>query len=114
MPVSYLVTDQRNVRFSAGKERSVRVKFNRMGYSLYTKEQSRRVPSCRGRCVSHGYGFKQARWRDTLVNAVDAAICEQVSAACMCAVCKRIRPKILVLARQCLRIHIQEQKRTRE
>ena len=25
-----------------------------------------------------GYGFRQARWRDTLINAADAAACEAV------------------------------------
>jgi hypothetical protein len=64
--------------FAVGKERSVRVKFNRVGYMLYDKEQSRRVTSCRGKVVTHGYGFKQARWRDTLSDPSDAWMCEDV------------------------------------
>ena len=56
----------------------MRLHFNRIGYSLYGKEQSRRVPSLRAKPGNPGYGFRRARWRDTLENEDDRDRCRAV------------------------------------
>ena len=42
-----------------------RLQFNKIGYEMYVKEQSRRVPSPHAKPGNPGYGFRQARWRNT-------------------------------------------------
>lgn len=59
----------------AGNKR-MRLHFNKIGYSMYGKEQSRRVPSLRAKPGNPGYGFRRARWRDTLEDKVDRETCE--------------------------------------
>jgi len=54
----------------------MRLHFNKIGYQIYGKEQSRRVPSHRAKPGNPGYGFRLARWRDTLDNAEDSSHCE--------------------------------------
>ena len=52
--------------------------FNRIGYSLYGKEQSRHVPSLRAKPGNPGYGFLRARWRDISENEDDRDRCRSV------------------------------------
>ena len=40
--------------------------------------QSRRVPALRAKPGNPGYGFRRARWRDTVADPADAAHCEEV------------------------------------
>lgn len=54
----------------------MRLHFNKIGYQIYGKEQSRRVPSHRAKPGNPGYGFRLARWRDTLDNEEDSHHCE--------------------------------------
>ena len=54
----------------------MRLHFNKIGYKIYGKEQSRRVPSHRAKPGNPGYGFRLARWRDTLHNEEDRVHCE--------------------------------------
>jgi hypothetical protein len=42
-----------------------RLQFNKLGYEIYVKEQSRRVPSPHAKPGNPGYGFRQAKWRNT-------------------------------------------------
>jgi hypothetical protein len=42
-----------------------RLQFNKLGYEMYVKEQSRRVPSPHAKPGNPGYGFRQAKWRNT-------------------------------------------------
>eukprot|EP00960_Hanusia_phi_P068652 766899-Hanusia_phi.AAC.2 len=41
-----------------------RLQFNKLGYEIYVKEQSRRVPAPRAKPGNPGYGFRRARWRN--------------------------------------------------
>ena len=54
----------------------MRLHFNKIGYKIYGKEQSRRVPSHRAKPGNPGYGFRLARWRDTLRDEEDRVHCE--------------------------------------
>jgi hypothetical protein len=45
---------------------------------MYDKEQSRRVPAVRAKPGNPGYGFRRARWRDTMGNGEDRRACETV------------------------------------
>ena len=63
---------------NAGKNKRMRLHFNQLGYSIYGKEQSRRVPAVRAKPGNPGYGFRKARWRDTLLNEEDRKHCEKV------------------------------------
>ena len=56
----------------------MRLQFNKLGYEMYEKEQSRRVPAVRAKPGNPGYGFRRARWRDTANVAQDARICEAI------------------------------------
>ena len=56
----------------------MRLQFNKIGYEMYDKEQSRRVPAVRAKPGNPGYGFRRARWRDTMGNADDRRACESV------------------------------------
>lgn len=56
--------------------RRMRLHFNKIGYTLYRKEQSRRVPSHAAKPGNPGYGFRRARWRDTLLDSDDGLHCE--------------------------------------
>ena len=60
----------------AGKDGLVRLQFNKVGYEIYEKEQSRRVPAVRAKPGNPGYGFRRARWRDPVDDAQDARSCE--------------------------------------
>mmetsp|Transcript_61285 Transcript_61285/g.150808 ORF Transcript_61285/g.150808 Transcript_61285/m.150808 type:complete len:351 (+) Transcript_61285:157-1209(+) len=62
----------------AGGNKRMRLHFNQVGYSFYGKEQSRRVPAVRAKPGNPGYGFRRARWRDTLKDAADMKHCEEV------------------------------------
>ncbi|EKX33537.1 hypothetical protein GUITHDRAFT_156009 [Guillardia theta CCMP2712] len=63
---------------SAGKNGLMRLQFNKIGYEIYDKEQSRRVPAVRAKPGNPGYGFRRARWRDTISNGEDRRMCETV------------------------------------
>ena len=56
----------------------MRLQFNKIGYEMYDKEQSRRVPAVRAKPGNTGYGFRRARWRDTMGNGEDRRTCETV------------------------------------
>jgi hypothetical protein len=82
MPFSCVVlhSDPKNIialPFS-GKIKRMRLHFNQIGYQIYGKEQSRRVPAVRAKPGNPGYGFRRAKWRDTIQNPEDARHCEQV------------------------------------
>jgi hypothetical protein len=51
-----------------------RLQFNKLGYAMYAKEQSRRVPAPHAKPGNPGYGFKRARWRSPFQNADDERI----------------------------------------
>mmetsp|Transcript_104570 Transcript_104570/g.168277 ORF Transcript_104570/g.168277 Transcript_104570/m.168277 type:complete len:612 (+) Transcript_104570:333-2168(+) len=63
---------------NTGKSGLMRLQFNKIGYEMYDKEQSRRVPAVRAKPGNPGYGFRRARWRDTMVNGEDRRACETV------------------------------------
>ena len=52
--------------------------FNKIGYKLYRKEQSRRVPSYKAKPGSPGYGFLHACRRDVLNDDEDRLHCENL------------------------------------
>jgi hypothetical protein len=54
----------------------MRLQFNKLGYEIYEKEQSRRVPAVRAKPGNPGYGFRRARWRDPIDDPQDARLCE--------------------------------------
>ena len=56
----------------------MRLQFNKIGYEIYEKEQSRRVPAVRAKPGNPGYGFRRARWRDPLDDLQDARTCEKL------------------------------------
>ena len=51
-----------------------RLQFNKLGYAMYAKEQSRRVPAPHAKPGNPGYGFKRARWRSPFQNTEDERI----------------------------------------
>ena len=61
---------------AGAQNRRMRLQFNKIGYKIYEKKQSRRVPSQHGKQGQPGYGFRGARWRDTLRNEGDRLHCE--------------------------------------
>lgn len=63
---------------NTGKSGLMRLQFNKIGYEMYDKEQSRRVPAVRAKPGNPGYGFRRARWRDTMGNGEDRRSCETV------------------------------------
>lgn len=69
---------------AGAKNKRMRLHFNKIGYSMYGKEQSRRVPSLRAKPGNPGYGFRRARWRDTLENNADRTRCETILAEAGC------------------------------
>ena len=62
----------------------MRLHFNKIGYKMYGKEQSRRVPSHNAKPGNPGYGFRRARWRDTLNNEQDSMHCENMLRSISC------------------------------
>ena len=63
----------------------MRMHFNKIGFSIYGKEQSRRVPSQTDSTGSRsGYGFRRARWRDVLNDADDSLCCEALLRTLQC------------------------------
>ena len=48
-----------------------RLQFNKLGYEMYVKEQSRRVPAPRAKPGNPGYGFRRAKWRNVNDGAED-------------------------------------------
>ena len=54
----------------------MRLQFNKLGYEIYEKEQSRRVPAVRAKPGNPGYGFRRARWRDPINDPQDKRLCE--------------------------------------
>jgi len=62
----------------AGKNGLMRLQFNKLGYEIYEKEQSRRVPAVRAKPGNPGYGFRRARWRDPIQDPQDAHVCEAI------------------------------------
>jgi len=66
---------------NSGKNGLMRLQFNKVGYEIYEKEQSRRVPAVRAKPGNPGYGFRRARWRNTLDSGEDSAICDQTFSA---------------------------------
>jgi len=70
---------------SAGMHnRRMRLHFNRIGYTIYLKEQSRRVPNHKGKQGRPGYGFRLARWRNTMENDQDRIHCETMLRSISC------------------------------
>jgi len=63
---------------ASAKNKRLRLHFNKVGYSIYGKEQSRRVPSLRAKPGNPGYGFRRARWRDTVDDATDGKHCSKI------------------------------------
>jgi len=61
-----------------GKNKRLRLHFNKIGYQMYGKEQSRRVPAVRAKPGNPGYGFRHARWRDPVSDPSDRLACEKV------------------------------------
>jgi hypothetical protein len=57
-----------------GRSGLTRLQFNKLGYTMYAKEQSRRVPAPHAKPGNPGYGFKRARWRSPIVNLEDDRI----------------------------------------
>ena len=57
-----------------------RLQFNKLGYAMYVKEQSRRVPAPKGKPGNPGYGFRRARWRCSYQDAEDARIMQETLA----------------------------------
>jgi len=66
------------------KNKRMRLHFNKIGYQIYGKEQSRRVPSLRAKPGNPGYGFRRARWRDTIADVEDSEHCAKVLRAAGC------------------------------
>jgi hypothetical protein len=66
------------------KNKRLRLHFNKIGYQIYSKEQSRRVPAVRAKPGNPGYGFRRARWRDTVSQEEDRQHCEKVLRAAGC------------------------------
>ena len=63
----------------------MRMHFNKIGFSIYGKEQSRRVPAQTDSTGSRiGYGFRRARWRDVLNDADDSLCCEALLRTLQC------------------------------
>ena len=62
----------------AGKSGLMRLQFNKIGYEMYDKAQSRRVPAVLAKPGNPGFGFRRARWRDTMGNGEDRRSCETV------------------------------------
>jgi len=60
------------------KNKRLRLHFNKIGYQIYSKEQSRRVPAVRAKPGNPGYGFRRARWRDTTLQESDREHCVKV------------------------------------
>ena len=54
-----------------GKTGLTRLQFNKLGYEMYVKEQSRRVPAPRAKPGNPGYGFRRAKWRNVSDGAED-------------------------------------------
>ena len=48
-----------------------RLRFNKIGYQFYRKDQSRRVPSFKAKPGNPGYGFRQACWRNVIHDEED-------------------------------------------
>lgn len=63
---------------AGANNKRMRLHFNKIGYQLYGKEQSRRVPAVRAKPGNPGYGFRRARWRDTVDDQEDSKHCEEV------------------------------------
>eukprot|EP00288_Rhodomonas_lens_P003349 CAMPEP_0177725088 /NCGR_PEP_ID=MMETSP0484_2-20121128/19062_1 /TAXON_ID=354590 /ORGANISM="Rhodomonas lens, Strain RHODO" /LENGTH=562 /DNA_ID=CAMNT_0019237573 /DNA_START=465 /DNA_END=2153 /DNA_ORIENTATION=+ len=63
---------------TSGKNGLMRLQFNKIGYEMYEKEQSRRVPAVRAKPGNPGYGFRRARWRNTIDQGEDRRVCESV------------------------------------
>eukprot|EP00287_Rhodomonas_sp_CCMP768_P032589 CAMPEP_0202853944 /NCGR_PEP_ID=MMETSP1389-20130828/90744_1 /ASSEMBLY_ACC=CAM_ASM_000865 /TAXON_ID=302021 /ORGANISM="Rhodomonas sp., Strain CCMP768" /LENGTH=409 /DNA_ID=CAMNT_0049532513 /DNA_START=188 /DNA_END=1417 /DNA_ORIENTATION=- len=66
------------------KNKRMRLHFNKIGYQIYGKEQSRRVPSLRAKPGNPGYGFRRARWRDAVSDSEDRSHCQTVLRAAGC------------------------------
>ena len=62
-----------------------RLHFNKIGYKMYAKQQSRRVPSRNAKPGMMGYGFRCAQWRDTLNSEQDRVHMEKVLRSVSCA-----------------------------
>jgi hypothetical protein len=69
---------------TAACNKRMRLHFNKIGYKMYGKEQSRRVPSHNAKPGNPGYGFRRARWRDTLHNEQDRIHCENMLKSISC------------------------------
>eukprot|EP00960_Hanusia_phi_P022790 673506-Hanusia_phi.AAC.1 len=78
------------------KNKRMRLHFNKIGYQIYGKEQSRRVPSLRAKPGNPGYGFKRARWRDTLHDEEDKVHCDKIMRKLGCDEERILKAQILV------------------
>jgi len=54
-----------------------RLQFNKLGYEIYVKEQSRRVPAPRAKPGNPGYGFRRAKWRNVSDGAEDQSTMQE-------------------------------------
>ena len=54
-----------------------RLQFNKIGYEMYVKEQSRRVPAPRAKPGNPGYGFRRAKWRNVGDGAEDQSAMQE-------------------------------------
>jgi hypothetical protein len=69
---------------TAAFNKRMRLHFNKIGYKMYGKKQSRRVPSHNAKPGNPGYGFRRARWRDMLNNEQDRIHCEMMLKSISC------------------------------
>ena len=80
----------------SGSHGLTRLQFNKLGYEIYVKEQSRRVPSPHAKPGNPGYGFRQARWRNTTEDINDRILMFEIftSVAIPSERCERIRQRV--------------------
>ena len=83
---------------SGRRNKRMRLHFNKIGYTIFQKEQSRRVPaaSTSAKPGNPGYGFRRACWRDTIHNAEDSLHCDTTLRAIGCDEEQIQRAKVVV------------------
>jgi hypothetical protein len=80
----------------SGSHGLTRLQFNKLGYEIYVKEQSRRVPSPHAKPGNPGYGFRQAKWRNTTDDINDRILMFEIftSVSIPSERCERIRQRV--------------------
>ena len=73
---SHLFPEVVSSRGSGLRNKLERLHFNRVGYCIYAKQQSRRVPAVNAKPGNPGYAFKQARWRSPIDLQSDGEHCQ--------------------------------------